>query len=310
MSVFKSASLLLFFSIVISAFPVDPENVIITEIIDCNLFKLEDGRLITLANVNLPGRKSFSSYRKKVLVKKILKYEEDNLIGRRLYAEFADSVQSDSVYAVHLFNRYPVNKCHFNLYFLEKGFGYYNPEPESQYTELYSETVTTDQEKKKMSVRHRKKSRAIKDLEGRLRIMGGIIGTIAEYQGPEGEIEAGAIPMLAASCRISKLVPIFEKNGHFLSLAGGIDNYLLIFPHIHLGPEIRIYRQFAFSADFGGLFPILSKFHPIEPCWSLTIGYIAPSRKFEIEAGYTFINIYDAAGVFRVMLSGSAFFTK
>lgn len=151
------------------------------------------------------------------MLKKILKYEEDNLIGIRLYAEFADSVQSDSVYAVHLFNRYPMNRCHFNLYFLNQGFGQYNPEPESEYSKIYASAAQTAQAKNRGVKSHLHKKHNKNDR--RFRIMGGTMVPLTN---------CNIYPLLAIGYRISKLATIIEDDNDYLSLACGIESYYLL----------------------------------------------------------------------------------
>ena len=78
---------------------------------------------------------------------------------------------------------------------------------------------------------------------------------------------------------------------------------------------MRINNQFALSANYGGVYFVIfdrSNSSGIVQSLSFSLGYIAPSRKFEIETGILFLFLgeesdFDNLPLFRFMLCWSPF---
>lgn len=110
------------------------EPVIIVSIRDANLFQIEDGRLISLSNIE-----TFSVFdsdsSKKHFAEEVLNYGKQWLLNRTLQSEFQYS--ADSVQFVHLFEKVGRTRRSINQLYLKKGFGYFVENPYSQYSDYY-----------------------------------------------------------------------------------------------------------------------------------------------------------------------------
>ncbi len=100
----------------------------IEKIIDTNLFLLNDGRKIRLANLLMPSLND-SNPIKRTIARDILSFEKKSLRNHKLELIISPTTtMQDSIIAVHLFNKSILNHVNFNKYFLEKGYARYVPE--------------------------------------------------------------------------------------------------------------------------------------------------------------------------------------
>lgn len=110
------------------------EPIKITEIRDANLFQTEDGRLISLSNVE-----SFSIFDsdslKKQFAEEVVSYGQQWLVNDTLHLEY--QYRADSVQFVHLFEKIGRTRRSINQLYLKKGFGYFVENPHSQYSDYY-----------------------------------------------------------------------------------------------------------------------------------------------------------------------------
>lgn len=109
------------------------EKVKIAQILESNLFLLQDGRKITLAGLEMP---SVNTKRPELqeLVKKISKFESVNLLNQLLEMETDQPAENDSsVLAVHLFKTYPLSRVNINARMLELGLANYSQVEISEY---------------------------------------------------------------------------------------------------------------------------------------------------------------------------------
>ena len=104
------------------------EKVHIDQVLDCNLFRLKDGRTIRLANVETPSRADTCWYNKQV-TRQILDYMKEEVSRIPVYMEIADTLKEKNVYRVHLFQKFDLNSVNINQRFLSRGFGFRVPFP-------------------------------------------------------------------------------------------------------------------------------------------------------------------------------------
>ncbi|MBC8183807.1 hypothetical protein H8E88_22165 [candidate division KSB1 bacterium] len=107
------------------------EPVRIIQILDTNLFKTADGKIISLANVKTISIQDPDSLRQKFTFK-VYGFAEKSLINKVLFMEVA--TENDSVLIVHLWDEMleSVNKK-----ILQNGYGYFDPEPDGKYQRKY-----------------------------------------------------------------------------------------------------------------------------------------------------------------------------
>ena len=123
--------LLAFYSLAFSS-----EKIKIVKILDTNLFLLEDGRQISLANLKMPSKNDTSKVQQSI-AKRILIYEKQHFLNRDLEMERSPAAnQQKQPIPVHLFQSFLFNKINFNKELLNKGYAFYQP-IDSLYKEEY-----------------------------------------------------------------------------------------------------------------------------------------------------------------------------
>ena len=117
-------SLVLFFTLQAMA---TEEKVKIVKIIDANLFRLNDGRLIRLADIWVPSQNSESPLYH-YIARKAIQYANEMLIGQRFKIRYDSSkVRVGRPIPVILFKIYPLQKLDINKLYLQRGYGKYVP---------------------------------------------------------------------------------------------------------------------------------------------------------------------------------------
>ncbi len=112
------------------------QKVKIVKIIDTNRFQLEDGRLISLANLQIPSVTDTNKF-SKALTSDILQYERKYFLNRVFWILPSPEAPSDStVLPVHLIQKFLFNQINYNQLFLEQGFAIYKP-IDSLYQSIY-----------------------------------------------------------------------------------------------------------------------------------------------------------------------------
>lgn len=113
------------------------EKAKIVKVLDSNLFRLKDGRLIRLANVDAPSVHDPNSHLAS-LAWEIRDYSKSILLSQPAEMEYAGTHWNtfDTI-AVHLFQKYPFKKLWFNKMYLENGFGKFIPEADTTYRSEY-----------------------------------------------------------------------------------------------------------------------------------------------------------------------------
>jgi hypothetical protein len=119
--------LVMFFCLTLQA----KEPVKIIQILDTNLFKTADGKIISLANLQTISIENPDSLKRNFALK-VYRYAEKSLINKVLFVEVA--TKNDSVVVVHLWDELMES---VNRKFLHEGYGYFTPEPKSKYLKKY-----------------------------------------------------------------------------------------------------------------------------------------------------------------------------
>jgi len=119
------------FSFVLSFIVQAKEPVRITQILDTNLFKTADGKIISLANVKIISIQDPDSLRQRFAFR-VYSFAEKSLINKVLFLEVA--TENDSVLIVHLWDELFES---VNRKFLQMGYGYFDPKPDSKYFRKY-----------------------------------------------------------------------------------------------------------------------------------------------------------------------------
>lgn len=113
------------------------EETRIKKVLDSNLFELKDGRIISLAYVDVPSV-SDSNEKLGLLALNIKNYAENQFLGRNVIIQF-DSLgdQNSEPIPVHLFQKFPFKTVCYNKLYLQKGFGKLVIESDTQPTSEY-----------------------------------------------------------------------------------------------------------------------------------------------------------------------------
>jgi len=124
------------------------QQVKVIEIIDTNLFLLEDGRKISLANLEMPSKNDTSQVMQ-VLVKDILRFEKQMILKKRLLMEKSPAAPlPNDVIPVHLFLKHLFEKLNLNKELLKIGYARYAP-IDSLYAQEYLWAVQKAQRQKR-----------------------------------------------------------------------------------------------------------------------------------------------------------------
>ncbi|MHB2149175.1 thermonuclease family protein [Calditrichota bacterium LG25] len=124
------------------------QKIKIVEVLDTNLFLLQDGRKISLANLQTPSQHD-SSKTLKNIARDLLTYERKYLLNRTLWMESSPAVRSDTIpLPVHLFQKFLLNRINFNAHLLELGYARYAP-VDSLYREQYLKAVLRAQKRQR-----------------------------------------------------------------------------------------------------------------------------------------------------------------
>jgi len=127
---------------------VSAQAVRISKIIDANLYLLDDGRKITLANVEIPPENS-PGFASRFIAGMAINLAEDSLLNKDVFMEIAaNSTEADSSIPVHLFIPSTIKSTNYNQCILGKGLGKYQPDPTSPYHQNYSDAQRHSQNEK------------------------------------------------------------------------------------------------------------------------------------------------------------------
>ena len=275
------------------------EKVHIDQILDCNRFLLKDGRTIQLVNVETPSRADTSGFNKQV-IRQILDYMKKEVCRTSLYMEIADTLKKKNVYRVHLFQKFDLNSVNVNQGFLSRGFGFYQPEPSTDYSEIYFQAAQTAYQKN-LGLWMAKKSLAIRrpaENYSRLRFCLGLIDLFEENHRNNEAV------FLSVGYRISKLLPFYQKNRSYISLSAGFDSYYFYIHHLYFGLEIRLKHSYSLSVNKGGLALLFQRNGFLSGnMWDVNAGYLFPSANVEFEVGYVHLNDEDRILRFSLCLN-------
>jgi len=100
------------------------QTVSISEVLDANLFKLEDGRIIKLAGVDAP-QKSISYESLKEIAQETIDFSKNYFKNQQFKITVLGQFKDYQL--VFLFREYPIETVLINSRFLERGFGKYIP---------------------------------------------------------------------------------------------------------------------------------------------------------------------------------------
>lgn len=268
----------------------------IIEILDCNLFRTKDQQLIQLANVNSPvsaeadsGIKFFAREIKNTVKEKMLRYG--------LLMQIADS--SGKVLKVHLFRKFDLQLFNFNEYYLKNGFGYYEPNPVSKYSERYFLAAQHANQKRKGLWNERLIRKRTNRFDRRWRLMGGF------WKSEDIDNDKNTIPVIGFNYRASKILPVFENKWSYLSLSAEIGSIFILLNHFKIGPEFRIKKRFYLTANYGNYILLLNPFEDgswSTPFYDICAGFFLSPNGVELELEYTKLKFTDASNLFRVAL--------
>ncbi len=121
----------------------------IVHIRDSNLFELDNGSLVRLANVKVPSVSTADSnfiY----LARFIKKYAEAEYLKWPVSIEYSGKRDSSGYALAHIFQFYPFETIHINAVYLKKGFGWYRESPgDTTYRNLYKAAARYAEQNKK-----------------------------------------------------------------------------------------------------------------------------------------------------------------
>jgi len=124
------------FAFVVYASP-KKETIKIVQIIDANLFRLADGRLVQLADVQVPSLNSDFLF-PKLISRKAFNYARKMLLGHRCVIRYDSSrLQVGKPLSVYLFKIFPLEKLDVNKLYLMRGYGKFVPSKASLYRREY-----------------------------------------------------------------------------------------------------------------------------------------------------------------------------
>ncbi|NQT24705.1 thermonuclease family protein [candidate division KSB1 bacterium] len=280
----KWALLLIFLSVALFS----QETVKVDEALDSHRFRLKDGRIVQLVNVDAPLLADTSRGSRSV-TREIKKYLKSEITHYPHVMESTSEQVDDSVTLVHLFRKYTLNEININLEYLKRGYGFYRTEPKSDYSEAYFEAAQKAYRNKDGIWNSRFLGRRKPNpMAKRFRSMGGFFTRFDEY---EDVRKSG--PLLGFSYRISKLIQFVGDRHNCISIAAEYVNYYILLSHIHIGPEVRLKRYFSFSGSYGAflipLFCDANDFVPFEPAWQVNFGILMPKRYAELEFSLIYI---------------------
>ncbi len=96
----------------------------IVHIRDSNLFELDNGTLVRLANVKVPSVSTIDS-NYIYLARFIKKFAKAEYLNHPVSVEYSGEIGSDGYPLVYIFQHYPLETIHINAIYLKKGFGWY-----------------------------------------------------------------------------------------------------------------------------------------------------------------------------------------
>ena len=253
----------------------------IVEIVDCNLFRTNDGAMIKLANIESPSISGNDSI-KPSIKRKILKYAKTNMINFRLYMEIVDSTQE--IYKAHLFRKDGLSMLSFNEQYLKMGYGAYIEYPISTYSNRYAECADAAIKKRIGIYDDRPEDYSItrNSIWGRFRFAGGC------FAYAEDENETSLFPIIGPNYRISKLFTIKKSNQSYLNMSCEIGSNLIVMNYLKFGPELGKTDVYFMSFNYCYLILPFENFFDLYalPFWNLSIGVNVPKTTIEIEVGY------------------------
>lgn len=222
------------------------QEIEIAEILDANLFKTVDGRLIRLANLEVPSLSDPDSSRF-LLARNIVRFSESELL--RYKCRFQLSPKTDcsekGIASGHLFKIFPLEELNINKRYLENGYGVYMP-CDTLYMTEYRKAGKRAM-KKKLGIWKTGRRQRKPDYFNRMRGSYWILN--AEYK------VKNYFPIFGINYRWSNIYPIYSKNDFHLNFSGEAGTFVYFaLPYAELGVEAR-FRQLYARTHYDAVIP-------------------------------------------------------
>lgn len=130
----KNLVIIMILFLPLSALSGDMRKTHISQILDANLFKADNGQLMRFAGIHSPSITAADSF----FARKAMAFMHDLFAAHSVYYQ-PDSTQNGDTLAVHLFQEYPLTTINLNARYLENGYGRYAPLSERAYNKIYIE---------------------------------------------------------------------------------------------------------------------------------------------------------------------------
>jgi len=226
---------ILIFCLSINGYGFLPESqkVRIIYINDTNQFQIQDSTAISLANI-----RTYSIYDPDSLKRKFASKAYRNTTRHLLDHQFQMETTglSDSVAQVHLFRNILFIKQSLNERFLQLGFGFFNPEPESKYTKQYRR-ASNEAKRKNLGVYDKKQFTTIPPFKYNALWCNLGIGTGMTWEKRFGKIDNGGAFFcnLSLHTRLNGTVLSFGYEGIYLNECNTQSGYFLTAGLSHYG---------------------------------------------------------------------------
>ncbi len=121
-------------------------NTSIVRVLDGNLFELNTGQKIRLANVRTPSLKSKDA-NMAALAKVVVRFAQMQLTDQTVKIDFSEFRDDSGFVLAHVYQIYPLEKRNMKAVFLEKGFGWFVNNADSLHIAEYRKAEETAQKK-------------------------------------------------------------------------------------------------------------------------------------------------------------------
>lgn len=204
----------------------------IVKVLDANLFEIQGGKQIRLANLICPSLTDTDSVQQ-TLARRIVKYARARILKRSLRYEPA-SLPSANVLAVYLFLKYPLQELFVNRRYLKEGFAVFDSLPPGKYNKLLQKSEQWAKKHHRGRWNPELKMRKVNRWH-RFRLLAG------GYLIPGTD---GFVPAINLHYRWSDLLPLVRSQKDMLSFSAEAGAFWLIyFPYTDLGLEWN-YKNF------------------------------------------------------------------
>ncbi len=114
------------------------ETVKIAKIIDADLFQIQDGRLICLADVQTPSLNDEDTLGAHI-AQQAVSYAKSMILGKDVLIRYDTlEVKVGRPIPVYLFKKYPLENLDIIKVYLQNGYGKYRPSPEHTFNKIYA----------------------------------------------------------------------------------------------------------------------------------------------------------------------------